>query len=432
MNIDFSSLINKGETIAVALSGGGDSMMLLNIMLENAIKYHFKVIALNVEHGIRGEESIKDSAFVKDYCEQKNIKLLTFTVDSIKKAQEEKLSIEQSARALRYQCFYSAIDQGLCDKVATAHHQSDNVESILLNIFRGTGLKGIAGIEQNYDNRIIRPLLNVSKVEIEEYLNVNGIPYVTDSTNLSDEYTRNYLRINIMPKLKEIFPDVEDSVLRLSEIASEDDNYINSIADGMVKITNDTAEIKLPQPKAIFSRATIKALKSLGIEKDWTKTHLNDAYSLSKKQTGSMINLPKQVIAVREYDKIVFYKNKDKTERIIPFSVGETSYLDKKLSCSKLLASGIDLCGGLYADIDKIPENAVIRSRQDGDVFTKFGGGKKKLSDYFTDKKIPLKDRDKIPLLANGKEILVIFGVAVSDKVKADSATTTIIKFDIL
>lgn len=431
MNVNFSGLINKGEVIAVALSGGGDSMALLNILLENSNKYGYTVIALNVEHGIRGEESIKDSAFVKDYCEKKGVKLLSFEVDSIKTAKEQKLSIEQSARQLRYTCFYKAISDGLCDKVATAHHQSDNAESVLLNIFRGTGLKGIIGIEQNYKDKIIRPLLSVGKAEIENYLSANNIPFVTDSTNLSDEYTRNYLRINIMPKLKEIFPEVENSILRLAEIASEDEDYIDSVATNTVHIQGDRAEIILPQHKAVLSRATIKAIKALGVEKDWTKTHLNDVYALSFKQTGSMINLPKSIVAIREYDKIVFFKNQTQTNQAIPFYIGKTEYANKTINCEQLSVKGINLRDGLYADSAKIPNDALIRFRQDGDTFTKFGGGTKNLGDYLTDKKIPLKDRDTLPLLASGNDILVIFGVAVSDKVKADNSTTTVIKFDI-
>jgi tRNA(Ile)-lysidine synthase len=175
----------------------------------------------------------------------------------------------------------------------------------------------------------------------------------------------------------------------------------------------------------------IKAIKALGIEKDWTKTHITDVYALSEKQTGNMINLPQNVVAIREYDKIVFYKDATKEDYNVAFNVGSFSFNNKTITCKKCLPQGIDLKDGLYADYAKISESAVIRFRKDGDVFTKFGGGTKKVNDYFTDKKIPLKDRDTIPLLADEKEVLVIFGVGVSDKIKVDENTKEIIKFDI-
>jgi len=191
MQINLGEFLHKNQTVAVALSGGSDSMALLDYMLANAEKYSINVIALNVEHGIRGQDSIDDTNFVKNYCDKNNVKLITYTVDCVKKASEEKLSLEQAGRILRYQCFYDAIDKGLCDKVATAHHQKDNVESVLFNLFRGTGIKGVCGIEKNFQDKIIRPFLDVSKSQIEEYIKERKIPFVTDKTNCDADYSRN-------------------------------------------------------------------------------------------------------------------------------------------------------------------------------------------------------------------------------------------------
>ena len=406
-------------------------MALLHAMKSQESALNIRVVAINVEHGIRGENSVKDSQFVKDYCATHGIDLISYSVDSLKKAREEKLSVEQSARILRYECFYNAINTGKCDKVATAHHLADNAESVLLNLFRGTGLKGITGIDQNYNDKIIRPLLTVKKAEIEEYLTTNAIPFVTDETNFSDAYTRNYLRLNIMPEILKIFPDAEKSIERLTEIVKTDNDFIDQTAKKAVTLDNNKACINLPVHKAVFSRAGIIALKHLGIEKDWEKAHLDSAYALCDMETGSKVNLPKGVVAIKEYDKIVFYKQSETVSDAIPLFIGKKAYAGSILYIEQIDADGVDLKSGIYADADKIPVDAVIRTKQNGDSFTKFGGGTKSLGDYLTDKKIPLRIRDNLPLVAVGNDVLVIFGVAVSNKVKADSATTKLIKFTI-
>ena len=431
MNINFSKFFNKGERIAVALSGGSDSMALLNFLIENANAIGITILALNVEHGIRGESSVNDSNFVYEYCSNHNIPLLSYAVDSIKKAKDEKLSIEQSARMLRYECFYNAIKSGKCDKVATAHHLSDNAESVLFNLFRGTGLKGLTGINQNFSDCIVRPFLSVSKAEIDAYVNKNAIPYVTDQTNFCDKYSRNFLRLNVIPRIKEIFPDFENSILRFSEIAKADDDYLTKIANEHVELVNDFAKIKLPIDKAIFSRACIMAFNHLGIEKDWEKTHVDSAYSLAQKENGSMIDLPKNVVAIKEYDNLVFYKKEEKLDESMPFFIGTKQFYSNNITISILPNTNVDLKSGLFTDAKKIPSTATIRFKREGDAFTKFGGGTKSLGDYLTDKKIPLRLRDTLPVLADGTDILVIFGVAVSDKVKADDSTTELINFTI-
>jgi len=422
-------MINKGETIAVALSGGADSMALIHYLSSISNDFGFKVIAINVEHGIRGEDSISDSLFVKDYCDKNDIPLLFYSVDAPKKAKDDKLSIEQAARLLRYECFYRAISEKKCDKVATAHHQSDNAESILFNLFRGTGLKGLCGIKGNFDGLIIRPFLSISKDEINEYVSKNQIPFVQDKTNLDDQYTRNYIRLNILPKIKEIFPDIDKNLYRLGEILSLEDDFLDQTAkSALVKDDEFAFSISLDVHPAIFSRAVILALKNLGVEKDWEKQHVDSALSLIDLKNGSKATLLNGVVAIREYDRIVLYLDGKKDQNDMPFTIGNFVFFDKTYSIV-LANNSVDLKSGLFADLDKIPKTAVIRTKKDGDKFTKFGGGTKLLSDYFTDKKIPLRIRDNLPVLADGNQILVIFGVAVSENVKVDEQTKTILRF---
>ncbi|MBQ9513442.1 MAG: tRNA lysidine(34) synthetase TilS [Clostridia bacterium] len=421
------SLLKRGKTVAVAVSGGKDSMALLHYLFFNADKMGVKVICLNVEHGIRGESSVRDSLFVKSFCKKYGIPLISYAVDSKKKAEEDKLSLEEGARVLRYQCFFDAIDTKKCDYVATAHHRRDNVESVLLNLFRGTGLKGATGIKETYKEKIIRPLLNASKEEIEEYIEKNGIPFVTDETNLVDDYSRNFIRLNVLPKIEEIFPNAESNIARFSEIVKEEDEYLDGVAKKKVVTGDKKAEIILPVDKVILKRAIIFALKTVGVVKDWEKAHIDSVCALVDKDNGAYVNLLDGVSAHREYDRIVFIKREEKTALNIPFAIKEFEFDNKTYKIIRV-EKNADYKSGLYLDHDKLPKDAVIRTKEEGDVFTKFGGGTKSLGDYLTDKKVPLRLRESIPLIASGRTVYAIFGVAVSDKVKIDNKTTEVIK----
>ena len=430
MQIDLSRIVNSGETIAVAVSGGSDSMALLNYMRSQAKIYGIKIIALNVEHGIRGQASVSDTEFVKEFCAKNDIPLLTYAVDCPKYAEENKLSIEQAARKLRYQCFNHAISNGTCNKIATAHHSRDNLESVLLNLFRGTGIKGVSGIEENYQNKIIRPFLSLKKEQIEEYIKDNDIPFVTDQTNFCDDYTRNYIRLNVLPEIKKIFPEAESSALRFSEIASIQHDFIDAQAKKALLLFTDKSEIILPLDRAPMGYAVIYALKNLGVEKDWEKAHIDAVYRLSVGDNGKKVNLPQGIIAIKEYDRIVFYKETDSDSADRSFSVGKTPFNNFVISIEKT-SNSVDLKSGFFCDKDKIPLTAVIRTKRDGDKFTKFGGGTKSLNDYLTDKKVPLRLRDNLPILADGNNVLAIFGIAVSEKIKVDETTKTILKLKV-
>lgn len=427
MQVNLTKFISSNQTVGVALSGGSDSMALLHYMLSESKKYHFNVIAINVEHGIRGEASKSDTNFVIDYCKTNGIQLLTYSVDCPTFAKENTLSLEQAGRILRYRCFNQAIESKACDNVATAHHLKDNFESVLFNLFRGTGVKGLVGIEQNFNNKIIRPFLSVSKQEIEEYIKENNIPYVNDQTNFSDEYTRNAIRLNLLPEIEKIFPEAQKSVYRLSQIAKNENDFIHSETLKTLTFYDDKVQIKLPIHTALLSRATVLALKHLGVEKDWEKVHIDAIIELSTLENSSKVSLPNEITAIKEYDRITFYKRINVTPSSIPFSLGEFDFNQTTITITKV-NDCVDLKSGFYCDQDKLPKNAVIRTRLDGDRFTKFGGGTKALNDYLTDKKIPLMQRDALPLIAVKNDVLAIFGIAISDKIKVDKNTKTILQ----
>ncbi len=430
MQTRLENILKLNDTVAVAVSGGCDSMCLLHFLLQNASKIGYKVLALNVEHGIRGEDSVSDTNFVKDYCSKNDIPLLTYSVDAPKYAKDNKLSLEQAARTLRYDCFKQALDSGKCNKVATAHHRDDNVETILFNLFRGTGLKGLTGITREREDGVIRPFLSVDRSEIEEYAKTHRIPYVTDKTNLLDDYTRNDIRHNVVPEIKRIFPELNKSVERLTSIVNADQDFINQTAINHVNFDGETAYIPIPCHPAVLSRAVIIALKKLGVKKDWEKAHIDQVLVLAELENGAKISLLNGITAIKEYDKIVFYFEDLVAVTPTAFKLGKIQIANKAITITQEQAP-VDLKKGFYADLEKVPKTTVIRTRADGDVFTKFGGGTKLLNDYFTDKKIPLRERNKTLILADGKTVLAIFGLAISEKIKVDPTTKKMISLKI-
>ena len=293
------SLFNSGDIVAVALSGGKDSMCLLNLLLENAQKLGITVKAVNIDHSIRKIESENDSKFVKTYCQSLNVPLFFKKVDAINYSKQNGYSLEQGARELRYSVFKEAIESGFCTKIATAHHANDNFETVLFNMFRGSGVQGLTGIKA-ISNGVVRPLINATRNEIDEYVLKHSIPFVEDSTNLNADYTRNYIRLNIVPKILEKFNGAIDSVSRLTKTLQEEDEFLNDLAKNVIAMREGNFCLPTTLQPVIFKRATLLVLKELGITKDYEKAHIDGVFSLLNLKNGSQISLPNGVICIRE------------------------------------------------------------------------------------------------------------------------------------
>ena len=414
------SLIKSGEVIAVALSGGKDSVCLLHLLLENREKLNITVKAVHVDHSIRGKDSEDDAEFCKNYCEKLSVPLKIFKVDAPLYSNENHLSIEQGARELRYKIFNELLSDGFADKIATAHHKDDNFESVLFNLFRGTGLKGASGIPKQ-NGKIIRPLLDATREQIDDYAIQNNLPFVQDKTNFESVYTRNYLRNEVVPKILDRFPDAVNNTAKFSSICKEEDEFLSDLASKIILEKENKLYIPLNENAVLVKRAVIIALSRLGVQKDYEFVHVLDVLGLKNLQSGAKITLPKNVIAQKEYDYALLYKdNAIKNDKVYPFSVGSFDFNNSVCEISVL-------GGTLKFDGDKIPSGAVIRTRRDGDVFKKFGGGTKKLKEFLIDKKIPLSKRDSLPLIAKGNNVYLVFGVEISDDIKITKDTKTIL-----
>lgn len=424
------SLFKRGDAVAVALSGGKDSMCLLHLLLKSKDELGITVKAINVEHGIRGEKSLSDSDFVAKECAILGVPLYFQRVDSLGFSSENGLSVEEAARILRYKVFQSAADEGFCNKIATAHHASDRVETTLFNIFRGASSLGAAGIpESSRNGLIVRPLLSLTRGEIDEYVKENSIPFVTDETNSDNAYSRNYIRNKIIPDIKEKFPSFETAVLRFADSLKDDNDYLLGEARKAIEQRNGEYSFPCDLPKPVFSRAAITCMKSLGILKDYEKVHVDAVLSLKNEENGKSVDLPKGVVAVKDYGRITLYKKKSKEEFCESFKLGTYEFAGRTYRFEKTTYSGQKRSDNrLIADFSKIPDGAVIRNRRLGDTFEKFGGGAKKLKDYLIEKKIPQRERDDLLLLCKGEKVVIICGIEISDAVKVDKDTKFVLQ----
>ena len=440
MKISCEGLLKRGDRVAVALSGGEDSVALFHALIALESELGIEVLALNVEHGIRGAASVADTAFVKKMCDNVRKRALFYSVDAPAYAREHGMSLETAARELRYQCYFKALDAGLCDKVATAHHAGDNVESVLLNVFRGCGIGGLKGIpESSYCGRIIRPMLSVTKDEIREYTAKYGLLFVTDESNRDDGYSRNFLRNRVIPLIKERFPDFENSVVRLSAIAGEYDEYVREEAEKLVTEKDGDTAVLLAEGATVappvMKQAVIIAFKSAGLKKDYEEVHVSDVAALSSNQVGAGVDLPHGYRAERTYGAIIIYNDNSAKDYEFPFKEGKFDLPGGTLSIVKTTVPKMDKMekvayfaqkraeGVLYISAD-VPEGAVVRTRRSGDVIKKFGGGSKSLKEYLADLKIPGKMRAVLPVCAVKNEVYFVCGADISSlaKVEDDSA----------
>lgn len=420
-----NNFFKPGEIIGVGCSGGSDSLALLHYLAQNQEKLDIEVVAIHVDHQIR-ENSYIDADFVKDKAKELGIRYYKFRVDVPKLAKEKGQGIEAAARDARYGVFKSLVQKGVVDKIALAHHTQDQAETILMHIFRGSGLAGAKGMEAVSDKIYIRPMLNTSKAEILEYLNQNHLEYVEDYTNEDNSYNRNFVRNVLLKGIVERWPNAISSIVNFGKAVKEDDDYINTqVYDDAIMAEEKL--VKIPSSyflydKAIVSRLIFKALKAIGINKDIERKHIALITNLALSgENGSRVFLPFEAIAVKEYDYLTIYnRHTEEVKFEEAFKCGEFDVPNFGKVITKRVKDFDIPEGAILVDYRKVPKGAIWRFRQDGDVFTKFGGGTKKLKSYMIDKKIPSRLRDNIPVLAYENEVFAIAGIEISDKVKVE------------
>jgi tRNA(Ile)-lysidine synthase len=445
--IEEYNMIGKGENILVGVSGGPDSMCLLYILIELSKTLGFNVFVAHVNHKIRGAEGDLDEEYVKNYCISNHIPFYSghYNVEEI--AKERKISTETCGRELRYNFFMELYNKLSIDKIALAHNANDNAETIIMRLIRGTGLDGLIGIKAVRDGIYIRPLIYVSRKEIEDYCRVNNINPRIDRTNSEAVYRRNKVRLKLIPYIDENFDcDIIKSLNKLSKTIEPDIEYLDQVSwqkyqeyctidQGRVIINKDAFCLH----KAILARIIRKAFfyiskKNYNLE----SCHIEDIIKLYSKGTGRKINLPEEIVAINNYRDIILEIKAKITDKnnIYRLSIGENiiKALNLKINIA-IIEKSFELLKNpdvKYFDYDKIKGDILIRFRNNGDKFTPLGmSGGKKLKDFFMDLKVEREKRDYIPLICFGDVIAWVYNYRISDRFKLDANSKKILQIRI-
>lgn len=395
-------------------------MAMLHWFEHNIDKSKFYVV--NIEHGIRGAESLRDSAFVCAHCQNSEVFCLSKSVNATEYAKSHKMPLEQAARLLRHEIFAQEA-MTTADYVALAHHKSDQVETIFMHIARGSGINGLCGMSE-VDGHILRPLLTVDKKEIMQYIMDNNIQYLDDTTNCDNAYNRNYTRNVILPTIEKAYPQFCESLVKLGARADEAMKFICShlpqleASDGCCIV--DIAAL----PTVVAKVAIQRAATLVGVAADIEEKHLTACLALVLQTNGSRLMLPHNLRAYNENGLLALTTNMETDEQTHPFALSRFDFIYGDFfiiggNCSSNVTSLIDM--------DKLPKNAVIRTARPQDKIT-LSYGSKSLGNYFTDKKIPKRLRGCLPIIACGSTVVAIADWAVGADFAADSTTKNYIE----
>lgn len=417
--IDKEDLFSSDSNILVALSGGADSVALLCIL--HAAGYHCEAAHCNFH--LRGEESNRDEQFVRQLCKKYEIRLHTVDFDTARYATENHISIEMAARELRYNWFEEVRTKCQADVIAVAHHQDDSVETILLNLIRGTGITGLLGIRPR-NGAIVRPLLCINREEILHYLQSIGQDYVTDSTNLEDEYTRNKIRLNVLPLMQTINPSVKNSLIETS-------NYLNDVSaiyniyieEAKTRITTSEGIrirqlLKEPAPEALL----FEILHPLGFNSAQIKDIANSLHGQPGKQFSS-----KEWRVIKDRELLLLEKAQSENKEELPFLIIKE---EKEYTPDFLIPREKGIA---CFDTDKLNGEISYRKWQTGDTFVPFGmKGKKKISDYLTDRKFSISQKERQWVLCCGERIAWLIGERTDNRFRIDETTQRIVIYKIV
>ncbi len=405
------NLISNGQSVLLALSGGSDSVCLLHILNELKNKLGFSLYACHLNHSIR-DEADSDEEFVRKLCEKLGVRCFFKKCDIKSIAKKEKLSEELVGRNERYLFFEEISKKYKIDLVATAHNKNDVAETILMHIFRGSGLDGQKGIAYRREN-IIRPLLDCEKKDIEKYCRDNGFSFVFDKTNNSDVYTRNKIRLRIIPEIEEsINKGFINTLVKNSEIIKDDADFLNIEAKKVFYSNYHNGKLDLLGVKdlhiALLRRIILFMHQEyFGNTLNMQSVHIESVVKLIKSgKSGKYVNIDNNSRCVVESGKLFFSQNNNENP-----AFEYKLELDKKVFIKEagLHFTLTEWSGAGEKFYLTSTDNIWVRSRRRGDVFYPEGmTGKKKLSDYFTDCKIPVSERDLIPIITYNDDILWI------------------------
>lgn len=426
------SMITDVDKVIVGFSGGADSVCLLHLLHRFQNEFSYSLTAVHVNHGIRGDEAERDADFAESFCEENGIPFKLVEIDCVKLAEESKISLEEAGRKARYEAFNE-----LCtdkSKIATAHNQNDNAETLIFNITRGSSLKGACGIPY-VRNNIIRPILDCSRVEIEGYCKENNLFFVTDSTNLSNDYSRNKIRHNVLPALNELNSDFLNKITQFCNDCADIESFLDNYSD----IQLNKATISENYYDAVFISSLEKPIATrvlISAFNKFTTASLERHRILALFEllsNGGRLQIKGDIFAEVKQGKLRFFylTNDLKTDSVdnleIPFEVTFNKHTVKceLTDCSKKInrLSLDDLI-----DFDKISGNLFLRNRVSGDKITlRKRNVTKSLKKLFCEENVPIELRDCIPVLCDENGIVWVYGFGVNKRCEVTSNSINII-----
>ena len=460
-----NGLIEKGEHIVIGLSGGPDSVCLFHVLHRLKEELDIRLHVVHINHGLRPGAADEDQRYAEALCAEYGVpcQSLFFEVNRI--AKEQGTSSEDAGRQVRYRSFFEAAERiasetGCTVKIAVAQNMNDQAETVLMRIIRGTGTEGLCGIEYLREEKgkgvIIRPLLDVSRAEIEAYCRENSLTPRIDLTNLEPIYTRNKIRLELLPYIGEQFnPNIAAALNRLSKIAKEDKEYFGRKVDEMIAehaVIRDRARASFPldllsgELPAIRHRIIMRMFEAIGLSKDITAFHLEQAdHILDERRTSAVTDFSAGYAMGISYDFVDFYKKMEREVHAFEYAINlegitEIPELNTRIRVrilgkqdwenlagkGKIFKNG----GACRLSLDKVEAGGqpVLRTRRQGDYIVPLGmQGRKKLQDYFVDEKYSREERDRIPILCIGSEVIWITGGRISENYKIDDNTERII-----
>ncbi|MFI3175722.1 MAG: tRNA lysidine(34) synthetase TilS [Bacillota bacterium] len=440
--IELYDLCPKNTQITLGISGGADSIAMLHFFITHREMYNWTLHAVHIHHGIRGREADRDARFVLNLCKRHAVPCGIFQYDVPALAKKEKKSIEEMGRIVRYETFQKLATLG---QIAVAHNEDDQAETVLMHLARGSGLKGLCGMEVK-NGAIVRPLLFVSRKEIEQYCTDHHLTYQTDSTNKHTIYDRNRMRLTLLPLLSEMYGDgVKHRIARTAEILREEHDFLktataelyeNAVVETTFHRLSFSLDILRNSHKAILHRLYFLALKNLGVETNISSLHIDMISDILHDTKMKEIHLPKEICIKTSYSELIFEKDrKEIGDFYYELPLSESIFVKECnlfVEISVISAKNSEIIPSDYTkvfDYDKIKETICCRNRKTGDTIGIFRDketqdlAQKTLKKDFGDRKIPKDTRDSIPLIASGHDILWAVGVTTSKKYEPTTNT---------
>lgn len=429
--VEEERMLPDGCRVVAALSGGADSMAMVHFLMGYAKRHAIALTAAHVNHGLRGEESDADEAFVAAWCSENHLDFQVFHADVSALAEKNSQGLEECGRNVRYSFLRGLCGQG--GRIATAHTLTDSAETVLMNLAKGAGPRGLSGIPPVRDE-IVRPLIRVTRQEVEAYCLHYALPFVTDSTNLTDEYARNRVRHNVLPVLKGINPGFEQAVFRTTRLLRQDEEFFQRLAreelDRAAADGGFSLRVLKGQRDSVLSRMIVLMVqRKAGVRLDYA--HIEAVIGMIRSGAGN-ITLPGGIQCCANGNTLFVHEIGRAARWKVPLRLPETSLPDGRVFCIRIESPEIknhekinNLLFNNRINYDTIMDtNSFVRSRLPGDRFVPANRGvTKTLKKLFNEQKIPLFRRDRLAVLECGGEILWIEGIGPSQKAAAAEDT---------